>query len=293
LISSPGPIASNDIGQISDAPAPSSSSAGTPSLGNDVSWPPTSLADRSLLGGIVRLPTPEESPIARCLGESRGCKLCRSTDHQFGGLGRTAACNTGLRRRSVGADAERVRRSHPRSWLERAQTGGFIPPTVATESPAAASFAWSDLTRPVGQLAPKIAYRFGRSSPTLAAGVAGGVIGGAIGTPAGPEGTAAGALIGGSLGAAALSAAQSLGPAYAAELQKAPNDPEGAWRRAWEQAAISGAFSGAAWAPFPARFFEGPVRQLVFQSFGVQPAVAVAEKATCNIVEGKPAQEGL
>jgi hypothetical protein len=59
------------------------------------------------------------------------------------------------------------------------------------------------------------------------------------------------------------------------------------------QAKISGAFSGASWAVFPARFFQGPVKQLVFQIFGAQPALAVAERATRNIVEGKPATEGL
>jgi hypothetical protein len=173
-------------------------------------------------------------------------------------------------------------------------TSAFSPPNVANDdSPAAAPFGWSDLGSPFGQLGPKAAYRLGRSFPTLAGGVAGGVIGGGIGSPVGPEGTAAGALIGGSLGAAAVSAAQTLGPAYAAELQKTPNDQEGAWQRAWTQAAISGVFSGAAWALFPARFFQGPVKQLVFQAFGVQPAVSVAEKATRNILEGRPAQEGL
>jgi hypothetical protein len=109
----------------------------------------------------------------------------------------------------------------------------------------------------------------------------------------GPEGAAAGALIGGSLGAAALSAAQTLGPAYAAELQKTPNDPEGAWNRAWRQAEISGAFAGASWAVFPARFFQGPVKQLVFQIFGAQPALAVGERVTRNVVEGRPATEGV
>jgi hypothetical protein len=121
----------------------------------------------------------------------------------------------------------------------------------------------------------------------------GGLAGGRLGALAGPGGAVAGAIVGGSLGAAALSAAQTLGPAYAAELQKTPNDPEGAWNRAWRQAEISGAFSGASWAFFPARFFQGPVKQLVFQIFAAQPALAVAERGTRNIVEGKPATEGL
>jgi hypothetical protein len=167
------------------------------------------------------------------------------------------------------------------------------PPTLATEdSPAAEPLGLSDLASP-SQIAPKIAYQFAQSYPTLAGGVAGGVVGGRVGALAGPYGAAAGTVLGGSLGAAALSATQTLGPVYAAELQKNPNDPEGAWNRAWMQAKISGAFSGASWAVFPARFFQGPVKQLVFQIFGAQPALAVAERATRNIVEGRPATEGL
>jgi hypothetical protein len=167
------------------------------------------------------------------------------------------------------------------------------PPAVADErSPAAEPLGWSDLASPSG-IAPKLAYQFAQSYPTAAGGVAGGIIGGRLGAFAGPEGAAAGALIGGGLGAAALSAAQTLGPVYAAELRKNPNDPEGAWNRAWRQAEISGVFSGAAWAVFPARFFQSPVKQLVFQMFGAQPALSVGHRVASNIVEGRPATEGL
>jgi hypothetical protein len=167
------------------------------------------------------------------------------------------------------------------------------PPTVAAErSPAAEPLGWSDLASPSG-IAPKVAYQFAQSYPTLAGGVAGGVVGGRLGAFAGPEGAVAGALIGGGLGAAALSAAQTLGPVYAAELKKNPNDPEDAWNRAWRQAEISGVFSGAAWAVFPARFFQSPVKQLVFQMFGAQPALSVGQRVTSNIVEERPATEGL
>jgi hypothetical protein len=145
------------------------------------------------------------------------------------------------------------------------------PPTIAAQdSPAAEPLGWSDLASP-SRIAPKVAYQFAQSYPMLAAGAFGGVAGAKVGKLAGPYGAAAGALIGGSLGAAALSAAQTLGPSYVAELQKTPNDPEGAWNRAWRQAEISGAFSGASWAVFPARFFQSPVKQLVFQMFGAQP----------------------
>jgi hypothetical protein len=44
---------------------------------------------------------------------------------------------------------------------------------------------------------------------------------------------------------------------------------------------------------FPAPFFQGPVKHLVFQIFGVQPALAVGERVARNIVEGRPATEGV
>jgi hypothetical protein len=166
------------------------------------------------------------------------------------------------------------------------------PSTGAQNSPAAEPLGWSDLANP-SRIAPKVAYQFAQSSPTLVGGIAGGVIGGRLGALAGPAGAGVGALIGGSLGSAALSAVQTLGPAYRAELQETPNDPEGAWNRAWKQAEISGAFSGASWAVFPARFFQGPVKHLVFQIFGAQPALAVGERVTRNIVDGRPATEGV
>jgi hypothetical protein len=183
-------------------------------------------------------------------------------------------------------------RAGSRQVAQSVQSLSGQPTIEAQDSPAAAPLGWSDLASPSG-IAPRIAYQFAQSYPTLAGGVAGGVVLGRIGALAGPEGAAAGALIGGGLGAAALSAAQTLGPVYAAELQRNPNDPEGAWNRAWRQAEISGAFSGAAWAAFPARFFQSPVKQLVFQIFGVQPALTVGHRVTSNIAEGRPAIEGL
>jgi hypothetical protein len=182
--------------------------------------------------------------------------------------------------------------SGTRQIAQSVQSFSGLPTLAGQDSPAAEPLGWSDLSSP-SRIAPKLAYQFAQSYPTLAGGVAGGVIGGRLGALAGPEGAAAGALIGGSLGAAALSAAQTLGPSYLAELQKTPNDPEGAWNRAWRQAEISGTFSGASWAVFPVRFFKGPVKQLVFQIFGAQPALAVGERATRNIVDGRPVTESL
>jgi hypothetical protein len=67
-------------------------------------------------------------------------------------------------------------------------------PDEATEtSPAAEPLHWSDLANPSG-IAPKLAYGFAQSYPTLAGGVAGGYVGGELGGVAGPEGAAAGAF---------------------------------------------------------------------------------------------------
>jgi hypothetical protein len=86
---------------------------------------------------------------------------------------------------------------------------------------------------------------------------------------------------------------QTLGPHFAKALRETPHDPEGAYQRAMRAAEISGAFAGLGWALFPARFFQGPVRQVLFQAFGVQPSVAVAQRATENAVEDRPITEGL
>jgi hypothetical protein len=239
--------------------------------------PPPTSSGGSLLGALATLGTPSPAAPASSLaggsfpgpGRPASPPMPNAFDAFFQGLG-----------------------SGTRQVAQTIQSVSGPPTIAAQDSPAAEPLGWSDLTSP-SRIAPKVAYQFAQSYPTLAAGVAGGVIGGRLGALAGPEGAAAGALIGGSLGAAALSAAQTLGPAYAAELQKTPNNPEGAWKRAWTQAEISGAFSGASWAVFPARFFQGPVKQLVFQIFGAQPALAVGERVTRNIVDGRPATEGV
>jgi hypothetical protein len=174
------------------------------------------------------------------------------------------------------------------------QSYSDAPPVAEVDqSPAAQPIQLSDLTSPWSQLTPKVAFRFAQSYPTLAGGVAGGVVGGELGLLGGPVGSTVGAIGGGAIGAGLASAIQTLGPAFAAELQKSPNDPEGAWKRAWTQAEISGAFSGASWAAFPIRLFQGPVKQLLFQALGVQPALSVAQRATENILEGRPLGEGL
>lgn len=172
---------------------------------------------------------------------------------------------------------------------------GQTPAAVAEPSRAAESIDWwSDPFSPYSKFLPKVAYGLGKSAPTLAAGFFGGISGGGLGTlAAGPAGTAPGALAGGILGSAVGAAFQIIGPVFAEELKKAPNDPDGAWDRARERAAVSGAFSGAAWAAFPMRFFQGPLKQFAMQAFGIQPGISMAEQATQNVVQGRPIGEDV
>lgn len=153
-------------------------------------------------------------------------------------------------------------------------------------SPAAADFEWGDAAEPLAKAGPKIAYRLGQGSPTLAAGVAGGVAGSLV-SPG------IGTAIGGVGGAAAGAALQTVGPSFSEELRRTPQDPDEAWDRALKHAAVAGAFSGASWALFGSNFFEGPLKQLAFQAFGVQPGAAVAEKATQNAISGDPITKDL
>jgi hypothetical protein len=163
---------------------------------------------------------------------------------------------------------------------------GHRPEDAGPASPAAGPYEFSDLWHP-GSAVAKTAYRLGESSPTLAAGVAGGAAGSAL--TGGPWGT----LGGGALGAAAGSALQTLGPAFSREMKATPHDPDGAWDRALHSAMASGAFSGAAWAAFPVKFFQGPLKQAAFQIFGVQPGLSVAHQVTENVEHDRPTLEGV
>lgn len=180
--------------------------------------------------------------------------------------------------RSVGQTAE-------------AMSGGR--PQVADHSLAAEPFEWQDLTSPFARGVPKVGYRLAEASPTLAGGIVGGLTGAVAGSPAGPPGKAVGAVAGGAIGSGVAGAAQTLGPYYAAALEETPDDPDGAFDRAMTAAATSGAFSAAGWAMFPIRAFQGPIKNMLLQAFGVQPAVSVAHRATSNVQEGRPVDEGL
>lgn len=164
---------------------------------------------------------------------------------------------------------------------------GQAPQAVPETGPETKPLEWGDVASPYSQLLPKLGYQLGKGSPTIAGGIAGGALGSAAG--AGPWGTLAGGMGGAAVGAAL----QEVGPSFAQELQKSPNDPDGAWTKALEHTGIAAAGSAAGWGLFPARFFNGPVKNLAFQVLGVQPAVAVGEHAAQNVVSGQPATEGL
>lgn len=167
-----------------------------------------------------------------------------------------------------------------------ASVSGYQPPADKPDqiSPAASPFEWRDLWSP-SRGAAKTAYQFGKSAPTLATGVAGGL----LGSYGGPAGTVAGGAIGAMLG----SAVQSVGPAFANELKKAPDNPDAAWTKAMEHAATEGAFAGAGWAAFPLKFFNGPIKNMLFQAAGVQPVIGMTKQATENAMEGRPLSENM
>jgi len=154
------------------------------------------------------------------------------------------------------------------------------------EQPEATPFEWRDVLEPFGRGLPKLAYQTGASSPTIAGGIAGGW-GGSLVEPG------LGTAIGGIGGAAAGAAFQTIGPAFARQLKANPSDPNKAWDKAVEETAASGAFSGASWGAYPLRFFKGPLKNLAFQAFGVQPGIGMAEQATKNVIDEKPVTEGL
>jgi hypothetical protein len=154
-----------------------------------------------------------------------------------------------------------------------------------TYNPAQEPFGLEDLKHPIDQGLPKFLYKLGESTPTIE----GGVVGGIAGSPLGPPGE----IVGGMLGAAAGNAAQTIGPAFQAELQKTPDDKEGAFRRAMETTANSGGFSAIGWGLGAVPFFQSAVKQILFQSTVVQPAVVATQQASQNVIEGKPASQGV
>jgi hypothetical protein len=127
---------------------------------------------------------------------------------------------------------------------------------------------WTEYLKRPGLAAKRAAYITGRSAPMAAASMAGG----AIGTAVEPG---LGTTIGAFSGAALYSAAESLGPYFYSELQGGKK-PEEAWKSALAQASTNAAANGLSMAAFEIAPFAGAVKNLLFQAFVVQPAIAGA-----------------
>lgn len=150
---------------------------------------------------------------------------------------------------------------------------------------------WGDAVH-LDRAIPKLAYGMGASGGSLAGGVAGGMAGATIGGgPESPTGIIGG-VIGGGIGAAAGSMVQAIGPEFARAL-KEEQDPDAAFNLALKRTAATGAISGAGWAAFGWAPFQSTVKNVLFQAFGVQPAISSAGKVGTNVMEGRPATEGV
>ena len=154
-------------------------------------------------------------------------------------------------------------------------------PSKFEQNPNAAPYEWSDLGNPGSAGLPKTAYRLGASVPAAAAGIAGGLAGGALAGPPGALGL-------GAVSAGAAEAATEFGPYFGKRLAETPYDPDEAFQKAFEDASISGLFTSAGWAVLPLKFFTGPVKNVVFQAFGIQPLLGAEHQAVTNYREGEP-----
>lgn len=182
---------------------------------------------------------------------------------------------------------EALKQGTQQAFREQVQSGEALagaPGEARDTSPAAQPIDFS--SGPGLSVLPKIAYSFGHSAPVIGSGVAGATLGGEVAGPAG-------AFVGGTTAAGAASAIQTLGPAFKAELDKTPDDPDGAYQRALKSTANSGAWGALGWAVGGAfNILETPVKNFLFQTFVAQPAVMAGQKATQNVIEGQPVLEG-
>ena len=163
---------------------------------------------------------------------------------------------------------------------------------IEPDLPEAKDVEWSDFADPFTKLAPKMAYRFAKNSPTLAGGVVGGGVGFTAGSMGGPFGEAVGTVGGAALGTGAMSAAMSLGPYYQRALRET-DDPELAFNSALRNAALDGVITSATVTAFAYAPFSSFVKNLLFQGLAIQPGLSVAAKAVKNVAAGRPAREDL
>ena len=172
---------------------------------------------------------------------------------------------------------------------EKALIGQPSTPAPKETSPYAQGYEWSDLVHPLAQGLPKLAFQMAKSAPTLMGAIAGGIGGAGVAPESGPVGPA----IGAATGAAMVGALQQLGPRLADELQKNPADPEAAWSRAIKSATESGEWTGASFLAFGIAPFQSAVKNILFQTLGVQGGIGAAQQATENVEQGQPLTQGL
>jgi hypothetical protein len=168
----------------------------------------------------------------------------------------------------------------------------------AVEEPtnqAAQGMEWGDVRHPK-LLAEKALYGLGKGAPAIGGAVLGAYGGGAAGLALSApvphplvKGIIAGggALAGEALGSGLVSTAQSLGPYYAAALQKNPSNPDAAFDLALKQAETEGAGTGIAFAAFRIPFFKSQVKNILAQAFIAQPAIAAAGQVAQGAVSGE------
>ena len=143
-------------------------------------------------------------------------------------------------------------------------------------------------TMPTLRTAKKIAAQLIYGSAATAPELVGSMIGGGAASEAGPLGVAAGAAV----GAAIPYVVENLAPDFVDELHKSPHDPDAAFDRAIKKTALGTAESAVGFGSFAITPFKGAVKNLLFQSLGVQPAVAAASQAAENALAGRPTTEG-
>jgi hypothetical protein len=164
-------------------------------------------------------------------------------------------------------------------------------PQADYEQPTTLSDLWHPST-----LLDKTLFQFAKSYPTIAGTVLAGGAGMAAGAAipgAGETGTSevAGGLIGAAAGAGLTSAFQALGPIYAAELKKNPNNPDMAFDAALKQAGEEGAIGAVAQAAFGFAPFKSVIKNVFMQAGLVQPGIAATGTALQDVSQGKTAAE--
>jgi hypothetical protein len=168
----------------------------------------------------------------------------------------------------------------------QAVTGGkpdVQEPDLLAAQPIEGSDLWKPLT-----LLKKTLYQFAAAAPTAAAAYGGGLAGIALGGgPEDPISWATG-IAGTAAGAAAGNTIQSLGVNFGQALQETKGDNEAAWSLALKRTGIESGAAGVSYGLFGFAPFKNVLKDAVFQAFGLQPAVAVGQKAVENVAEGKP-----